>query len=151
MYSPLLTVIHVHVAAITNAFGTLNEPIQADKVIKILPCVREKGAKLIIHEARYGWADNIWKAALGSGKNHGGGAKDVTQILQGDVIGNEVHINPDQEPQFMNKVSLCISMLQPPSTCKMHTITIISTINARSNSTSGPRHQMVLRSRANWR
>ena len=36
---------------------------------------------LQIHEARYGWAVDIWSATLGSGRNHGGGAKDVTDTV----------------------------------------------------------------------
>ena len=55
----------------------------------------------VIHAARYGWAVDIWNAALGSGNNHGGGAKDVTDIVRRHVINNELHIN--REAQYMNR------------------------------------------------
>jgi hypothetical protein len=59
--------------------------------------------KLNIHEARYGWAGNLWSAALGSGHNHGGGAKDVTDIVRRMIVNDELHINPNSAGQYMNR------------------------------------------------
>ena len=61
------------------------------------------GGNLIIHAARYGWAGDIWNARLGSGHDHGGGAKDVTAIVRGDVRGDELHVNPQRAGQYMNR------------------------------------------------
>jgi len=58
---------------------------------------------LVVHEARYGWASDIWKAKLGGGHNHGGGAKDVTGIVRGLVTNDELHINAGRAGQYMNR------------------------------------------------
>ena len=58
---------------------------------------------LTILEARYGWAHDIWNAPLGSVHNHGGAAKDVTDIVQGDIANGELHINPERRGQYMNQ------------------------------------------------
>lgn len=59
-------------------------------------------AKLIIHEARYGWATDIWAPTTCS---HAAGCKDVTSIVQNDVntSDNTLSINPNRQPQFMNQ------------------------------------------------
>mmetsp|Transcript_4325 Transcript_4325/g.10555 ORF Transcript_4325/g.10555 Transcript_4325/m.10555 type:complete len:658 (+) Transcript_4325:232-2205(+) len=61
--------------------------------------------RLVILEARYGWAEDIWAPRVCS---HAAGCKDVTPILQRDVkssagnFGKELHLNPDRRHQFMN-------------------------------------------------
>ena len=74
---------------------------QEDKLRKEAEARRTGGLK--IHAARYGWAPDLWKAALGSGSNHAGGAKDVTGIVKGMVANDELHINPDRKRQYMNR------------------------------------------------
>ena len=56
---------------------------------------------LVIHEARYGYADPLWapavcKAALG--------LQDVTLVVRSLVSLNELHVNPDRKPQYMNQI-----------------------------------------------
>mmetsp|Transcript_1551 Transcript_1551/g.5697 ORF Transcript_1551/g.5697 Transcript_1551/m.5697 type:complete len:501 (-) Transcript_1551:839-2341(-) len=60
---------------------------------------RDSPGSLVIHEARYGWARDIWAAAKCS---HKAGCKDVTSIVRADVQNEELHINPGCAPQFMN-------------------------------------------------
>jgi hypothetical protein len=60
-----------------------------------------KGGLLTIVAARYGWTDDLWGPSTCS---HAAGVKDVTAIVQGDVVnGNELHINPDCRGQYMNQ------------------------------------------------
>ena len=59
--------------------------------------------QLNIHAARYGWAVDIWNADCGSGYDQGGGAKDVTSIVQQLVVNDELHINPNKQGQYMNR------------------------------------------------
>ena len=58
---------------------------------------------LTVLEARYGWAHDIWNVPLGGGHNHGGGAKDVTDIVRRDIVNNELHVNPERRGQYMNQ------------------------------------------------
>jgi len=56
---------------------------------------------LVIHEARYGYSDPLWapavcKAALG--------LQDVTLVVRSLVSRDELHINPDRKPQYMNQI-----------------------------------------------
>jgi len=55
---------------------------------------------LYIHEARYGWANNIWEPEICS---HGAGCKDVTAIVRNDVHDNELNLNLDRRGQFFNQ------------------------------------------------
>jgi hypothetical protein len=56
---------------------------------------------LTIVAARYGWTDDLWSPSTCS---HQAGVKDVTDIVQGDIVnGNELHINPDCRGQYMNQ------------------------------------------------
>ena len=48
-----------------------------------------KVGALFVHAARYGWANDIWNAAPGSGHNHAGGAKDVTDIVRRMIVNDE--------------------------------------------------------------
>lgn len=57
---------------------------------------------LKIHEARYGWAGDIWGVTPSSNKS-GSGAKDVTDIVRRLVHDDELNINPRCEPQYMNR------------------------------------------------
>ena len=65
--------------------------------------VSVKAVALVVHGARYGWAGDIWNAAPGSGTNHGGGAKDVTDVVRHMITNDELHINPNSEGQYMNR------------------------------------------------
>jgi len=58
--------------------------------------------RLIIHEARYGWAGDIWAPTTCS---HAHGCKDVTDIVKRDVdlSTNELHLNPQAREQFFNQ------------------------------------------------
>lgn len=69
---------------------------------------------LRIHEARYGWAGDLWSAALGSGAHHGGGAKDVTDLVRSMVINDELHINPSSAPMYMNLTFWAETAHDPP-------------------------------------
>ena len=62
-----------------------------------------EGGRLVIHAARYGWASNLWDVPTGSGHRHGGGAKDVTDIVRRFVAGDELHVNPQRRGQYMNQ------------------------------------------------
>ena len=57
---------------------------------------------LKIHEARYGWAGDIWGVTPSPNKNRSG-AKDVTDIVRRLVHDDELDINPRCEPQYMNR------------------------------------------------
>jgi len=57
---------------------------------------------LKIHEARYGWAGDIWGVTPSPNKS-GSGAKDVTDIVRRLVHDDELDINPQCEPQYMNR------------------------------------------------
>jgi hypothetical protein len=57
---------------------------------------------LKIHEARYGWAGDIWGVTPSPNKS-GSGAKDVTDIVRRLVHDDELDINPTCEPQYMNR------------------------------------------------
>jgi hypothetical protein len=61
-----------------------------------------KGQSLKIHEARYGWAGDIWGVTPSPNKS-GSGAKDVTDIVRRLVHDDELDINPTCEPQYMNR------------------------------------------------
>ena len=65
--------------------------------------VSVKAVALVVHGARYGWAGDIWNVAPGSGTNHGGGAKDVTDVVRHMITNDELHINPNSEGQYMNR------------------------------------------------
>lgn len=69
--------------------------------------------KLIIHDARYGWAANIWapsRASIGGESgNKSTGVKDVTSIVHNDAerkselsMRDELHLNPNRASQFFN-------------------------------------------------
>ena len=58
--------------------------------------------EIIIYSARYGWAGNGFQVTdLGNGGHHGGGAKDVTDIVKSMIQNNELHINPGKQSQYM--------------------------------------------------
>ena len=59
--------------------------------------------KLTIHEARYGWAQDLWGCTTSPNPNHGAGAKDVTEIVRGFARNDRLNINPHCTPQYMNK------------------------------------------------
>jgi hypothetical protein len=61
--------------------------------------VGQGGGKLTIHEARYGWSNNIWQGPC----SHSNGCKDVTDILKRDAANDELHVNPSHAPQYMNQ------------------------------------------------
>ena len=65
--------------------------------------VADQGLDLVVHAARYGWAADIWRAAPGFGHQHAGGAKDVADIVRGLIADDELHINPQKQPQYMNR------------------------------------------------
>ena len=62
----------------------------AEPVVQVMQ--REVVTGLAIVEARYGWAFDIWGAGLGSDHNHGAGAKDVTAIVRGLIVNDELRI-----------------------------------------------------------
>lgn len=55
--------------------------------------------QLVIHEARYGYADPLWSPVISSR-----GCRDVTHVVRSLVRKNELHINPDRKPQYMNQI-----------------------------------------------
>lgn len=85
------------------------QPVMAQPIMAVLqpvmpePVVMQRQTGLAIVEARYGWAQNIWAASLGSGHSHGGGAKDVTDIVRSLVVNSELHINANCASQYMNR------------------------------------------------
>merc|ERR1719456_2006165 len=56
------------------------------------------GRQLVIHEARYGYADPLWSLVVSRG------CRDVTHVVRSLVRKNELHINPDRKPQYMNQI-----------------------------------------------
>lgn len=71
----------------------------------------EPGTQLHIHEARYGWAEDIWAPKQCS---HGAGCKNVTDIVQRDVQNNELHLNPDKRGQYFNQHFWPETAMGPP-------------------------------------
>jgi hypothetical protein len=53
--------------------------------------------QLTIHEARYGWAGNLFGR-----KAFDVGCKDVTDIVRQDIKENELHLNPTCEARLLN-------------------------------------------------
>ena len=100
---------------------------------------------LVIHEARYGWAGNIWAPAVCS---HSAGCKDVTSILRADAEaagGQELHMNPHRAPQYCNQVG-CLPGGMP------HIIRrSVTTRLCHYASTSGRRQRGGRPSPATWR
>ena len=58
---------------------------------------------LLIHEARYGWAGNLWEGSADPSGDRGRGIKDVTSTVRIDVTNNELHLNPDCRGQYFNQ------------------------------------------------
>ena len=77
---------------------TVRAQLQPEAQILALPNTG-KPTSLIIHEARYGWAWNLWTADKASE-----GCKDVTDVVRGDVtVNGELHMNGDCEAKYFNK------------------------------------------------
>lgn len=86
-------------------------PVVAAEVVPmavpIAPIVAKPAAALsglTVHAARYGWARDLWSVNdVGNGGNRGGGAKDVTGIVRGMIVNDELHINANRHGQYMNR------------------------------------------------
>ena len=92
-----------------NGWASHDDRMQAEATGAARTLGAEKGRdneadRLVIHSARYGWAWDIWNVECGSGHNHAGGAKDVTDIVKRHVVEDQLHINPDRAPQYMNQI-----------------------------------------------
>jgi hypothetical protein len=94
-----------------SAYNTLGA-----EAAEAAPVVEEAAAAgaLRVQKALYGWADDLWGAELGSGDNHAGGATDVTEIVRGLIVNDELHINPNKEAQYMNRTFWPETATGPP-------------------------------------
>ena len=87
---------------LTQAGASKPEPGGENPLVSPAEAVALAPGTLQIVEARYGWADDLWRCRP-SADRHGSGAKDVTGVVCAMAVEDELLVNPNCQPMYMTR------------------------------------------------